>query len=90
MNAVYRALARCNVEDIRDFNECFADRLLDDSAAIFTFFISPNQYEDFVQTVRAYQNRSMDYIWYYPVWETTEPVVPEGLDDKIRFIHVRK
>lgn len=90
MNAIYRALARCNTDDTHDFSECFGEKLSDDNRAIFTCFVAPNQYDDFVKIVMDHQARGADYIWYYPVWESTDPKIPDELFDRIRFIHIRK
>jgi len=90
MNAIYRALARCNTDDTHGFYECLGKKLSDDSRADFTCFIAPNQYEDFVKVVTDYKDKGLDYIWFYPVWESSDPKVPDELADKVRFIHIRK
>lgn len=90
MNAIYRALARCNADNTHDFFECFGEKLFDDSSALFTCFIAPNQYEDFIKIVTDYQEKGLDYIWFYPVWESADPCIPDELSDRIRFIHIRK
>lgn len=90
MNAIYRSLARCNTANTHDFFQCFSEKLFDESNAFFTCFIAPNQYEDFIRIVSDYQNRGLDYIWFYPVWESADPSIPDELSDRIRFIHIRK
>lgn len=90
MNTIYRALARCNAEDTHSFSGCFEEKLFDDGRTGFTCFVAPNQYEDFVKIVKAYQDRGLDYIWFYPVWESTDPKTPDEITNNIRFIHIRK
>lgn len=90
MNAIYRALARCNADSTHDFFQCFGEKLFDDNSTFFTCFIAPNQYDDFVKIVTDYQKKGLDFIWYYPVWESTEPDIPDELSGRIRFIHIRK
>lgn len=90
MDAIYRALARCDTETIYDFRECFGEKLFDDGRTVFTCFVAPNLYEDFVKIVTACQEKDMDYIWFCPLWESADPKAPEALADRIRFIHIRK
>jgi uncharacterized protein (DUF58 family) len=88
MNAVYRALARSNTDNVVKFTECLEDKLLFDGDGSFTCIVAPNQYPDFVDVLTRFQDSGKDYVWFYPLWESSTPKVPENLADNIRFIHI--
>ncbi len=89
MTAVYRALARTDTEEILPFVELWSDKLLHEAEGTVTCIVSPNQYEDFVELLEQYQDAGGEYLWFYPVWESGEPKLPEKLSSHIRVLHIR-
>jgi hypothetical protein len=91
MEGIYRGLARLDTDrDAGDFRQLFEELLLHREPQTFTCIISPNQYEDFVNLIEQFQQTGADYLWFYPVWESKEPQLPETLAAHIRVIHIRK
>jgi uncharacterized protein (DUF58 family) len=90
MNAVYRALSRCDTNHVESFSQCLKEKLLYEKNGSFTCIVSPNHYPDFVETVSDFDEGGSDYIWFYPLWESSEPKIPENLADRIKFIHIRE
>ncbi len=90
MGHIYRALARLDTESpVTDFREQFGRRVLTEAAGTLTCVVAPNFYDNFVPLMEEYKNTGRDLAWYCPVWESTDPVLPEALADNIRLIHVR-
>jgi hypothetical protein len=90
MNTIYRALARCNTANVINFKDCLEEKLLHGSDGSFTCIVSPNHYSDFIDAVTKLQDSGRDYVWFYPVWESSDPKVPDAVAGHIRFVHIRK
>lgn len=88
MTAIYRALARTNTEDVSPFVGLLQDKLLHEAKGTMTCIVSPNQYEDFVALLTQYQDAGQEYIWFYPVWESADPKLPEKLASHIQILHI--
>lgn len=89
MSAVYRGLARTDIENVLSFTDIFSEKLLREADGTITCVVAPNQYEDFVKLLEEYQDAGRDYIWFYPVQESSEPGLPEKLAKNIRILHIR-
>ncbi len=91
LEQIYRTLARVDTtKPVVNFTRYFGEKLLEHSGNTITCIVSPNQYADFVELVETFQNDGGDYIWFYPVWERTDPELPEALKKNIRILHLRK
>ncbi len=87
---ILRGLARLDTDrKPEDFRALFEERLLQDAEGIFTCFIVPNQYRDFVALLERFQERHPHYVWFYPLWESEEPEMPPALKQNIRILHLR-
>lgn len=91
LEQIYRTLARVDTaKPVVDFQDFFGEKLLKDAESSITCIIAPNHYEPFVKLMEAFQETGKEYIWFYPVWESTDPVLPQPLEKHIRILHIRK
>ncbi len=88
MDTIYRALARVDVErPAADFREHFEEILFRNGKGSFTFFVAPNQYDDFTELLNRYREEGNSFVWYYPVCGRTEPELPPELAKAVEVIH---
>lgn len=73
----------------KDFCSLFEHRILENTDAYYTFFVSPNGYEDFVSLMKTCQDRGMDFCWYYPVLYYQEPKIIPGLEERTQVIKIQ-
>ncbi len=89
MDAVYRGLARIDVEQpAADFARNFEEILFQRSQGSFTYFVAPNQYDDFVELLTRFQETGNPFLWFYPSSAGKDPELPPALErciDIIRF-----
>lgn len=86
---IYRALARIDLERTPvNFAETFREKILVRSGDMITCFVSPNQYDDFLELLREYQGGGRDYRWFYPVSGSKDPELPGDLQSHIQLIHI--
>lgn len=89
MDAVYRGLARIDVEQpAADFARNFEEILFQRSQGSFTYFVAPNQYDDFVELLTRFQETENPFLWFYPSSASKDPELPPALErciDIIRF-----
>lgn len=89
LTAILRGLARLDLEKgVLDFTKTFEEPLLAGAAGTVTYFVSPNQYDDFVRLVKKYQDAGKEYVWFYPAEGSKEPELPPELAEHIRVIHL--
>ena len=61
-----KALARVDTsKEAYGFVPMFRDRVLSEKDGFFTFFISPNGYEDFTKLLEECKSQGMEYHWYH-------------------------
>lgn len=89
MDTVYRGLARIDVDQpAADFTGNFEEILFRKSQGSFTYFVAPNQYDDFVDLLTRYQGTGNPFLWFYPSSAGKDPELPPALKrciDVIRF-----
>ncbi len=87
MDAVYRALARLDLEENTEkFGPCMKEKL-SESGSCYTVFISPDRHEDYLETMRSYkQNAGKDFCWICPVKSNSEKKPEEELAEQMIFI----
>lgn len=91
LEQIYRILARIDTsKPVVDFKQHFEEKLLDHTSSTITCIISPNQYPSFVELIETFQSKGSEYLWFYPVWENTDPELPQTLKDHIRILHIKK
>ncbi len=91
MAAIYSALARVDTDaPVMDFNSCYARRVLEEAKGTMTCFVSPNLYSSFQELLEQYHLAGNDYILFYPTLEHTNPEVPDFLQKKTQFLHLRQ
>lgn len=88
MDFIYRALARIDTEQLTaNFVQTFEERMFQESKGTFTCFVSPNQYDDFVNLLNRYKEAGNSFTWFYPALENKEPELPPELESYIEVIH---
>ena len=61
-----KALARLDIEKSPyKFVDMYREKVLAEADGFFTFFISPNEYEDFGALLEECKAQGMDYHWYH-------------------------
>lgn len=89
MDAVYRGLARIDVaQPTADFTKTFEELLFQKAQGSFTYFVAPNQYDDFLELLTRYQAAGKPFLWFYPTSSGRDPEFPPSLEryvDVIRF-----
>ena len=87
MEAVFRALARVDInQPVVDFADTFKEQLFQENSSVFTCFVAPNQYDDFVELLTQYHKADKPFMWFYPVAERQEPELPQELMKNINVI----
>lgn len=88
MDAVYRGLARIDTEQPAvDFRAHFEELLFKKGQGTFTYFVAPNQYDDFVEILTGYQASGNPFMWFYPFSSSKEPELPPALERYIDVVH---
>lgn len=88
-DTICRGLARLDTEQpTADFTECFEERLFSEAKGTITCFVSPNQYDDFLELLERYADAGNEFYWFYPILRNREPEIPEKLQKQVRFIHL--
>lgn len=65
LDVLGKSLARVNLaQKSHPFVKLFREKVLADADGIFTFFVSPNGYEDFLSLMEVCESQGMDYHWY--------------------------
>lgn len=86
---ICRGLARLDMEQPTvNFSEYFEEKLFSEAKGTITFFVSPNQYDDFVDLLERYADGGNDFYWFYPVLRSSKPVIPEKLQKHVNVIPV--
>ena len=89
MDAVYRGLARIDVElPAANFPEIFEEMLFQKAQGSFTYFVAPNRYDDFVELLTRYRDAGNPFLWFYPSSSGKDPELPPALEqyiDVVRF-----
>lgn len=89
LDNILRSLARLDLNaPVADFRELFEETLFCRSGETITCFVSPNQYESYVQLLEKYQAAGNAFVWFYPVQGSHDPELPEKLAEQIRLIHL--
>ena len=88
MDTVYRGLARIDVaQPAADFVRNFEEILFQKSQGSFTYFVAPNQYDDFVDLLTRFQETGSSFLWFYPSSAGRDPELPPALERCIDIIH---
>lgn len=89
IDAIFRSLARLDLtKPTVSFTDTFEERIFKQSNGTVTYFVAPNQYEDFVNLLHKYQAAGKEYLWFYPVSGSKDPELPSALAEQIRLIHL--
>ena len=88
METVYRGLARIDVEQPGvDFSKSFEEMLFQKAQGSFTYFVAPNQYDDFVELLTRYQEAGNPFLWFYPFSGGKVPDLPPALGQYVDLVH---
>ena len=78
LDSIGKTLARIDTEkQAYSFCKLFQEKILNDSEGMFTFFVSPNGYDDFLKLLELCSKKRMDFCWYCPVtqeWRSEQGV----------------
>ncbi len=89
LDVVGKALARVDTaKKTKSFCELFERSILEETEEFFTFFISPNGYDDFIELMKKVKRQKMEYCWYYPILAYEKPSVPSELEKQVQFLRV--
>lgn len=89
LQEVYRALAGIDINgDTQDFAKIYRNRMLTENKGEFTFVISMNAYDDFVELLHKYHLVSGDFIWFYPYQRKLDFTAPGELESCFRPINI--
>lgn len=88
MSAIYRGLSVLDESKTLPFAESFDRELASEERGIFTCFVSPNAYDDWLEIIEEYQDKGMDYIWFYPISGAEKPEIGEKLEKHVRFLSI--
>lgn len=88
LHAIYRGLALLDETNILPCKEAFDNKLNQNAQGSFTCFVSPNQYDDWVEMMEEYQDLGGDFVWFYPVAGAKEPEISEKLKKYVRVVHL--
>lgn len=90
LEQIYRTLARVDTTmPVLNFKDTLGDKLQNNTKDTITCIISPNHYPDFVKLLENFRSNGNDFIWFYPVWESSDPELPVYLKDCIHILHIR-
>ena len=84
-----KTLARVDAEKTPYvFADLFKEEVISDKDGFFTFFVSPNGYDEFVELMKKCKEQKMGFCWYYPVISSEKPELPKGIEEDVRVIHL--
>lgn len=87
LDVIGKVMARIDTsKKSKSFCELFKQRVLEDAEGFFTFFISPNGYEKYIELLRTCKKQKIEYIWYYPVMYYENPDVPVELEKQVQIL----
>lgn len=88
-DAICRGLARLDLDQPTvNFVEYFEEKLFSEAKETITFFVSPNQYDDFVELLERYADGGNDFYWFYPFPRGKKPKLSEKLMKHVNLIPV--
>lgn len=86
---IYRSLARLDLDKpTANFCKTFEERLFSQADDTITYFVSPNQYEDYLSLLTRFGNAGYEYLWFYPVPGVAEPELPPAVKSRVEVIHL--
>lgn len=86
---IYRSLACIDLEQhIQAFEKHFDNRLFAQTNGEYTFIISMNAYEEFLDLLQRYSTVSEDFLWFYPMDTKREPDIPWNLQKYFKSINI--
>lgn len=90
LNTIGKALARIDTEKSAKSFTCLYDKkVLEESDGVFTFFVSPNGYEDFILLLKECENRGMNFAWFYPIMYYNEATVPSEIEKRVQVMKIQ-
>lgn len=91
LQTIYRALACVDLsQEITAFHKVYENRLLTRQNGEYTFIISANAYDEFVELLDRYSRITEDFLWFYPVGKDSVTAVPANLNKAFRPIDINK
>ena len=89
LDVIGKAFARVDTaKKVKSFCELFEKEILENTDGFFTFFISPNGYDDFIELLKKCKMHKLEFCWYYPVMSYENPEVPAELEKQVQRLTV--
>ena len=89
LDVIGKALARVDVQKrVKSFKDLFRESVLEEKDGLFTFFVSANGYEGFIDLLNECKNKKIDFCWIYPKHSYDKPEVPVDLEKYVQFINI--
>lgn len=89
IDAVGRALARIDTaKEAYEFKTLFGEKVFEESDALMTFFISPNETEGFMEVLERCEREGISYTWFYPHTTIKRPEVPAALKKHVQYLYL--
>jgi hypothetical protein len=70
----------------KPFVELFEQTILKDADGFFTFFVSANGYDDFVELMKKCKKEKVEYIWYYPAMYYNKLTILPELEKSVKIL----
>lgn len=91
LQEIYRALARIDLsKEMPAFHKLYENRIFTKMQGEYTFIVSVNAYEDFVQLMQRYDMVSQDFLWFYTVKNREFPEIPTKLQKAAKLININQ
>ena len=89
VDAVGRALARIETSKTPyGFKDLFGEKIFEESDALMTFFISPNETEGFMNVLERCEREGISYTWFYPHTTIKQPEVPGIFKKHVQYLYI--
>ena len=89
IDSVGKSLARIDTsKEARDFKELYGEKIFEESDALMTFFISPNDTDSFMDVMERCEREGMSFTWFYPHTTIKKPEVPGRLSKHVHYLYL--
>ncbi len=86
---IYRALACIDLgKDMPAFHKLYENRMFTRMNGEYTFVVSVNAYDEFVELLQRYSVVSEDFLWFMPVEKNNAPEIPDNMRKYFRPINI--
>lgn len=88
-NTIQKAFARIDIkQNSPSFINLYESKILGNNDSSLTFFVSPNGFVDFLETLKKCNEQGINYTWFYPYSSSEKPKIPPELEQNVKFLHI--